>query len=236
MSNLTYWRNLQEDFLRFLEPKGYSANALVHYRGVVDKLIRYANAIRVDEYSPELGAAFIESEARLDYLSPHSQKQRETVIRRLNEYIDGEKYSLAYLKSNYECPEQFKEVCDSYIATLQSSGLKYCTIKGYRVFFAKLCQDFVNQGIEDWNAVNTAALTDAFERSSNKMMFATYTKKLFKYLVQEKIVKYNYAGILPKIQYWKRIPSVYSAEEIAAILNSVDRESEAGKRDYAILL
>jgi integrase len=236
MSNLTYWRSLQEDFLGFLEPKGYTTSSLVHYRGIIDKLIRYANAIRAEEYSPELGAEFVESEERLNYLSLHAQQQRDTVIRRLNEYVDGEKYSLSYLKSNYECPEPFKEVCDKYLATLQNSGLKYCTVKAYRVFFAKLCQDFVSHGIKDWGAVNTVALTDAFERSPNKMMFATYTKKLFKYLVGEKIVKYNYSGILPKIQYWKRIPSVYSKEEVNTILNRVNRDTEVGKRDYTILL
>ena len=55
-------------------------------------------------------------------------------------------------------------------------------------------------------------------------------------MVNEKITRYNYSGIIPKIQYWKRIPSVYSDGEIAEILDSVNRSTVAGKRDYAILL
>jgi site-specific recombinase XerD len=182
-----------------------------------------------------MGAEFLESEERLMYLQPQSYRFQRTIIRRLNEYLDGERYSPSYLRVNYECPEPFKDVYDNYLIVLKNSGLKYNTIKQHRVFYAKLFQDFVNNGIESWDAVNATVLADAFSRTSNKAQFATYTKKFFKYLVAEKILRYNYSGILPKIQYFKRIPSVYSNEEIEQILDSVDCSTEVGKRNYAIL-
>jgi len=236
MFNLNYWRKLEKDFLDFLSAKGYTHEAIKHYKCVTERLVRFANANDIEMYTPEIGTALLESEERLKYLKDTGYRFQRTIIRRLNEYLDGEKYSPAYLRVNYECPEPFKEVYDKYLKTLQNNGMKYKTIKQYRVFLAKLFQDFVNNGIETWGMVDAKVLTGAFSRSTNKMQFATYIKKLFKYLTSENIVRYNYSGILPKIQYWKRIPSVYTKEEIEMILNSVNRSKEVGKRDYAILL
>lgn len=236
MDNIINWRNMKENFLNFLLAKGYTPEAVRHYRCTIDLLIRYANAHRYESYTPKLGEEFLESEERLAYLQSTSYRFQRTVIRRLNEYLDGEKFSYTYLRVNYECPEPFKDVYDEYLIKLQNNGLKYNTIKQYRVFLVKLFQDFVNNDINNWNTVDAKALTGAFSRSTNKSLFATYTKRLFEYLVSEGIVKYNYSGILPKVQYWKRIPSVYSNEEIETILNSVNLSTVTGKRDYAILL
>jgi len=236
MSILDYWRKLEEEFLSFLSQKGYTPDGLQHYSWTMKLLVRYVNANRYEVYTPQIGMDFLESEERLMYLKPASYKFQRTTIRRLNEYLDGEKYSPSYLRVNYECPEPFREDYDRFIESLLNSGLKYNTIKQYRVFIAKLFQDFVNYGVSTWDAVNAQVLSGAFARSTNKMTFATYTKKLFKYLVGEKIVKYNYSGILPKVPYFKRIPSVYSTAEIDKILNSVNRSTALGKRDYAILM
>jgi len=119
---------------------------------------------------------------------------------------------------------------------LELAGLKQCTIDKYRVFAIKLFRDFRSNDIDSWDAVNAKALTGAFDRSTSKGHFAGCVRKLFGFLVKEGIVKYNYAGIIPKMQYWKRIPSVYTNDEIETILRSVDRSTEVGKRNYAILL
>lgn len=235
MATINYWRELEDHFLSFLEKIGYTYETVKHYRGVVDRLICYANAIEAERYTPEIGVNFLESEERLAKLKPTGYRYQRTVIRRLNEYADGEKYSPSYLRVNYECPEQFKNVYDNFLEMMKKTGYKYNTIKQYRVFLAKLFQYFVQSDVENWEEVNAKVLAEAFAESTNKSQFTTYTNKLFKYLVDESIVKYNYSGILPKVQYVKRIPSVYSKDEISAILNSIDRTTKVGKRNYTIL-
>ena len=220
MFTLSYWRKLEDDFLNFLAGKGYTPGAITRYRGITNRLVRFANARNDEAYTPEVGKAFLESEERLEYLKDSGYSHQRMIIRRLEEYLDGEKFSFARFRTNYECPEQFKDFYDKYLTVLENSGLKSTTLKQHRIFYAKLFRDFVNNGIEKWDAVDATVLSDAFMRSSNKAEFAGFTKKLFKYLVKENIVKYNYTGILPKIPYRKRIPSVYSNDEIDAILNT----------------
>jgi site-specific recombinase XerD len=236
MNTIDYWKQLQEEFINFLEAKGYEKTTFAQYRSTINLLIRYANAHEYEFYTPEIGAAFLESEERLSYLLFESMRFRRTVIRRLNEYVDGEKYSYKYLRADYKCPKEFLLECDAFLQSLQKSGLKDVTIGLYRVFCVKLFQDFLNNGISSWAGVNAKAVADAFTRSTNKGKFRSYSKRLFRFMVDTGIVKYDYSGILPRVQWLKRIPSVYTVDEIDTLLGSVDRSTVVGKRDYAVLL
>jgi len=236
MSNTAYWRKLEEDFISFLTATGYTPDRAKQYMRTMSKLINYANANGIEAYTAEIGVEFLKSEARLMYMHQHDYRFQQTVIRRLDDYLDGERYSPSHPRANHECPESFNDVYEKYIEKLRSNGLKHNTVMQYQVFLVKLFQDFVNHGIDTWAAVNAQALTAAFSRSTNKVHFARFAKRLFKYLADEKIVRYNYSGILPKIHYFKRIPSVYSNDEIEKVLSSVNRSTDIGKRDYAILV
>lgn len=236
MESLAYWKKLKENFLQFLKKTGYTDEAVKHYRCIVNRLVRYANATNAEKYAPEVGAEFLASEERLDYLTPQSYRYERTVIRRIEEYLDGERYSPAYLRINYECPEEFKPVFEQYLESLVKAGYKSRTIRDRRVFLLKLLREFKANGTVSWDAINADTLLRSFQTCNDKLRFASYTRDLFAFLVEHGIVRYNYAGIIPKIQYWKRIPSVYSDEEIERILGTVDRSTEKGKRDYAILL
>jgi integrase len=236
MEYISYWRKLNDGFISFLVDKGYTNGIARHYRGIINLLIRFANANSYLSYTQEIGERFLESEERLMHLQKEGYQKQRTVIRRLNEYLDGEKFSYKYLKVDYMCPEAFKEVLESFIHSLELTGMKRCTVDKYRVFVVKLCRDFESNDIGSWDAVDAKALMGAFDRATSKGHFAGCIKKLYGFLVREGIAKYNYAGIIPRIQYWKRIPSVYSNDEIEIILGSVDRSTEIGKRNYAILL
>jgi site-specific recombinase XerD len=69
--------------------------------------------------------------------------------------------------------------------------------------------------------------------------FASYVlKKTLEVLYKQGITKSNLSLSCPmiKVPNDRRIPTTYTKEEIASILNTVDRESPSGKRDFAILL
>jgi site-specific recombinase XerD len=236
MSTISYWKQLKGDFIAFLEEKGYEKTTFAHYKSTIDLLIRYANAHEHELYNSEIGNAFLESEERLAYLQSDSIRFRRTVIRRFNEYLDGEKYSFKYLRVAYECPQEYLPEYEAFLQSLRKEGLKDSTISQYHVFCVKLFQDFIKSGISSWDMVNAKAVADAFTRSTNKGQFRSYTKRLFRFLVDDGKIKYDYSGILPKVQLLKSIPSVYTTSEVDTILGSVDRSTAVGKRDYAVLL
>jgi integrase len=236
MSTILYWRGLQQDFLNFLEEKGYEKSSIGQYKSVIGMLVRYANAHERSQYTPQLGQEFLRSEERLDYLNHVALRSRRGIIRRLDEYFDGGNYSFAFLRAHYECPNEFSSEYDGFLRFLHKHGFKERTINQYRVFCVKLFQDFLSNGIHCWKKVNAKALTGAFERSTQKRTFVIYTKRLFRYLVSLGAVKHDYSGILPNVPYEKKIPSVYSDSEIQILLDRIDRSTVMGKRDYAVLL
>lgn len=65
----------------------------------------------------------------------------------------------------------------------------------------------------------------------------TIIKKLLSFLYENKYIDEDLSKIVPKAKYKrpKELPSAYSSEEISKILNSIDRNSKMGKRDYAMI-
>lgn len=232
----TYWFQLKDDFVDFLQEKGYSKSSSTHYRGQIDFLIRYANALGYEGYTPEVGQGFLDSEARLREWSPKALSFKETVIRRLDEYVNGRNYTFARLRVFYTCPECFEYELESFLQTLRDEGYKEITLCQYHSQLVKMLLCFSESGIASWKDVDATSLMAAFEKSANRALFVTYARKFFAYLAEQGIVAANYSGILPTVHYPKRVPSVYTYEDVEKLLSCSDRSTPMGKRDYAILL
>lgn len=63
-------------------------------------------------------------------------------------------------------------------------------------------------------------------------------KKFLRYLYDLDATSRDLSLVVPKDNYIRqpKLPSTYSREEVRAILNSIDRSTPTGKRDYAIIL
>lgn len=232
----SYWYQLKNDFIDFLREKGYGKSSFTHYRGQIDFLIRYANALGYTEYTPEIGQEFLKSETRLREWDYRTLGFKSTVIRRLDEYINGRSYTFARLRVLYQCPECFEPELEAFLQTLRDEGYKEITVRQYHSQLVKMLRCFSENGIASWEEVNAAYVQQAFENSTNRAIFATYARKFFAYLVEQGTVAANYSGILPRVRYPQRVPSVYTYEEVEKLLSCVDRSTPMGKRDYAILL
>jgi len=63
-------------------------------------------------------------------------------------------------------------------------------------------------------------------------------KKFLRYIYDKEITAKDLSLLVPKDHYIKqpKLPSTYTREEVTVILNSIDRSTPTGKRDYAIIL
>jgi integrase len=173
-------------------------------------------------------------------------ERRKTTIRKLNEYLYGNKCwqrtprSLRTHRSSHEplkCPEQFREVFEEFLESLKREGLKDVTLEMYRSFCIRhLLSNFAEQGIADWCDIDVKALTSAFSDTTSKVTFATYARRLFGYLLKNGIVSADYSSILPMVTKRKVLPSVYSEEEIQRLLDTIETITPQGKRDYTMVL
>lgn len=63
-------------------------------------------------------------------------------------------------------------------------------------------------------------------------------KNFLSYLYEEQLLSKDYSKVIQRTncKQQPRLPSVFSAEEVSCILNSIDRANPSGKRDYAMML
>lgn len=102
------------------------------------------------------------------------------------------------------------------------------------------CYEFLHfveqQGISDLKEINAQILYAAFSASGSKENFRCAVRKLMKYLYQEQIHPLNLAEFVPAVRRAKPMPTVYSKDEIQKLLNVVDKSTDKGLRDRAMLL
>ena len=79
-----------------------------------------------------------------------------------------------------------------------------------------------------------------FTQSGQKEVYKSAMRKYLDFLFEEGIIETDLGEvlpmILPRIPNSYPLPSVYTDEEIRAILGSIDRSTVQGSRDFAILL
>lgn len=246
MDKNNYWSSLKTNFMKYVEDEILKPQGeFKRYSRSMDLLISFAEMSGYENYSPEVGMAFYESEKLRDYVGDSTLGYRRACIRHLNVFLFGSTFwqrkprNVFKYKTNrvpLECPKQFADIFENFMVTINRLGLKEITVEQYRRTCIMMLQDFDSQGIGEWKSLTVEHLTTAFKRSTNKYHFVTYSRRLFQYLSDGGVVSANYALVLPRMAKKRNLPSVYSKEEIDTLLKSVERFMPHGKRDYAMLL
>lgn len=113
------------------------------------------------------------------------------------------------------------------------------TIRGYQ-HVLRLFNEYLKENDSTLSAI---IIQDFFVTLKKKGLstsqiyhFATVLKKFFNYLKEMDFD--DYAIYVPKVKYIheQKLPSYFSAQEIKAILDSIERSSDTGKRNYAMIL
>lgn len=136
----------------------------------------------------------------------------------------------------YEPPECFKDGFDSFINSLKPRSLKEATIYKYRRDCTFMLTSFFENGITQWCDITLQTVTDAFKHSNNKPSFRTSARLFFAHLVKIGLAHSNFGDVLPVARRAQKVPSLFSKDEIELLLNSINRDTTKGKRDYAVIL
>lgn len=74
--------------------------------------------------------------------------------------------------------------------------------------------------------------------SSLPHMAIRVIRDFFRYLYNQEILDTDISNLVPKDNFRKqpKLPSTYKKREVEVLINSIDRASKAGKRNYAIIL
>lgn len=238
-------QELEQELLRL----GYTEGSMKFYRNRWKKIIRFAQELGENYYSEQLGINYVEHHYQIlekDFGKKLSQKdvQELRIIRMIGDF----QLHHTVLRRYYKHREL---LADSYYMGVSKGFRKYCEHKGYSretvdhyVKQSERLMDYlVSQGIRDCHGIELP-LIDGYIRTLAGYTYKTVEQNIcsirsfLRYLQEQDILKTDLASKTPMIQARKqtRIPSVWTKEELDALIGAIDRGNPKGKRDYAIIL
>ncbi|MBW1838497.1 MAG: tyrosine-type recombinase/integrase [Deltaproteobacteria bacterium] len=244
-------KELADAVLAELKRLGYKQITIHNYERIYADLIQFANDKEVTEYSTELSVKYLKEKLGIDLFhvtSGEYDKNSYFPIRacqcltewKLHKYIPLKKQGKL---ASQKMPIQFKHCFDSYTAHCKEAGYsergtytRLNRIKRMLIFFNA-------KGVNDINDLTAEDISAFFKTqieldSRTVATLLTTIRVFFRHLYQTNITQKDYTTKLPNIKANRnfKLPKTWEKEDVLTILNSIDRGSPVGKRDYAILM
>ena len=222
---------LTQTLLSSMKADGYSCkNEFYIFRS----LTNFCKKEYTGTYSPDIGAAFLEEKCKL-FKSKGQKDVYRITIARLNQAFNGifhwkpEPVVKPYPGS---C---FDDVVERYETYLKQTTKTKNDIRRHVRLAAELLAMTEQQGIVEMNDITPAIVYAAFEKTGAKEGFRKI-KPFFRYAYKHGLISTDLSDYVPVVSRHNPTPSVYSPEEINAAIESIDRNTKKGKRDYCVFL
>jgi len=228
------WLELKESFYQCLNDIHVSNRRLSAYKWIFKKIEQYMKSRNETSYSIKVGEEFTKEMDRI--LGPHSLSVIITIIRRLDEFLTERKYTLRASKPKPELPKHFHEHLNSYTEYCGLYSLRESTITQYVDHCRKALLLFWTWDIRDLSELTPQDVHNAFIASKSKTCAQAALRNFFKYLYKSGKHNIDLSLSVPSIRKPQVLPSIYTKEELAKLLSSIDRTTSTGKRNYLIVL
>jgi len=226
---------IRDELERRLIVMRYSKESTKKYMMIFGWVKSYLEGYGETNYTKEMGQQFLtEYQLQLNH-APSQFKNARTLIRRMDEVLENKLFTPCFRKAKLECPLRFINYRDKYLENLSKRGFRKTTINSQKMyagrFFAHLPEKLLL--LEELSAVD---LYDVFTKYEWSLASLGMLRSLLSFLFEERVTKTNLSICVPRPSRPKTLPSVYSGDEVGRLLSSVDRNTDLGKRDYAILI
>jgi site-specific recombinase XerD len=233
---------------RQMKEAGYAPSTRRRYGDVWGSLRSFARTVeKTDRFSVELTERFLvrncPSNACPHPLPPRFM-QEVSALRLLTEFhLRRHIKPRRYPDRRLSLPVHFQEVLAEYEQYCISAGQRPATLRMRRQQITTLLIFLHRAGVEQVSQVRPVHVSDflfsqRYHSPGALGITISLVRCFLRYLQACGILQHDVAGTVPKTYHcsYAKIPSVWTTEEVEALLAQVDRGSPQGKRDYAILL
>ena len=197
------------------------------------ELIDYMEINHITKYTPTVGASFLfEQRFRSQWIA----RNAAGVVNKLNLILKGADIfnTNGIIVKIREFPGQIGEQAKDY---LMSHEYRKDTYYIYQTRLSHFCVAMVKQGIDLQTLSSSSVLAYLFGINRLTRHEVGLVRNFLKYCFERGLIGFDpccFDDI--KISEHKKLPSVFSSEEIKQLENSIDRSRPVGKRDYAMTL
>ena len=236
-------RDLVSELKRYLPGIDYQASTIARLNADWNKLISYADAHGVEEFSMDLGRTFVWETCGAMLGDKDASHNLNRAIHML---ADFERYGMVF-KSSKETLKKFSQefatLFEAYLKYLRKAGTAEGSIRTWRGRLFRFDSFLRGNGIDNFCEIGAQHILTYVESLS---CYATGTigstirilRRLFDYAIENGYHTTNHMNVLPDVRRMKsyRLPTVFTASEVERILAVADRDNSLGKRNYAILI
>lgn len=236
---------LTEEVVAYLEKLSYSESRISQYRSAWQRLFAYMEKNNLRNYTPSVGEAFIYyliGDNCYDELS-RWEKAIIQCTNVLTEFLETKVVKFRRNKKFIDLKGPVGEKMNAYIAYKKALGVAPGTVDGYKARLHQFLQHLQDNGLNNVDAINRQVIMGFIEKLSyytpyNRHAMLALLKQFFRYLYDNCHLDTDYSKIIPKSNYIKQpeLPSVYTSEEVEALISAIDRGNPKGKRDYTMIL
>lgn len=236
---------LVEKTLKEVKKFGYVENSYKIFERHYKNLIKFYNEKKIENYSYETSVLFLKEKWNIDITKGrfnYWQSRKCRAIKILDDVYNQHELKIRYNYTSIVLSKNNQILLNNYLDYNQKIGLSSKNINGIKQFISRFLKHLEDNkiNVSALNVLNINEYLLSF-KSISKISLKDYIfmlKKFLNYLFENNIIDKNYKNQLPSIKRPKnsKLPSVWSFDELNQVINSIDRTSYNGKRDYAIIL
>lgn len=222
---------------------GYAKSSLKTYRGICEKIVHYFEERDVVQFNLDLGQKFIVEYGVDRYGTNGTLKNYCRAVHMLS---DLQQYGMIFKQTpggKKEFSQGFQSLFEAFIQYNRNRGIAEDSVRHLRGVLARFEDYLLNREIHTLREVECQHLNAYVETlvgyGRNTISFhISYLNRLMKYALQHGYHTHDLSVVMPHIKYGqsKRLPAVFTEDEINRILENVNTDSPVGKRNYAIIL
>ena len=229
----------------FLLSKGYTPGTLKFYTPSWNRLLGYANSRGVEYYTTEFGIEFLNEACGINNATRLTTTEKK--------YLRGARLLEIFLQTGEipkvcrqkpPIPSQFILLQNEYVDHLRNLGQKKKSLKS-KLSRTKQFLDFLNaEEVQEMSRLTNEHILRFLDFL--KPRYSATARGNILYTVRDFLRYCAVEGIVPKelpkliatfnTGLNEKMPSCYSKAEVARILQTVDRKTAKGKKEYVILI
>ena len=236
---------LVEKTLKEVKKFGYCDNSYKIFNYHYMNLLKYYEEKEIQNYSYDISVQFLKDKWNIDINEGHFnywQSRKCRAIKILDDVYNNRNIKIKYSYNQISLTSNNIELLNTYVDYNQKIGLSQKNIKGIKEFVTRFLNYIENNNLIveniDLNEVNKYLSTF---KNINKVTMKNYifTLKMFLiYLYDNHVISKNIGYLLPNIKKVKnaKLPSVWNFDDLNCIINSINTNTNKGKRDLAIIM
>lgn len=250
MDDLQPIRNAIEAVLKIMAEREYAISTIKNQRGVLNTLLKFMEENKFTVLNEKIAMTFVKHKtgAEIDGFWGHYDRKTNRVIKPVQNalyyYKHGDlPFFIRPHTQPFVCPPTFEKEYQLFQKEYKERNYANATMLCNNNILHKLLCYLDNEGVLSTKEIKASHITKFLglyaEKKPKYVATVLYVlRNYFSFLKEAGCIDEDLVLLLPKVRILRDsfIPHSWKTEDVHKLLNSIDRGSSKGKRDYALLM